>query len=131
MRKFLNDIGVKDKDLPWKWNPKDSRLPEWRSERKEYGFDERDTWTLRYTLTILTYERLMMFRNITKDMFVQEDPLMEYEFEGEKIYQYQAIERILNGFREYLKDSDNMSYDQTEYIKCWALLGVIMPGLWW
>lgn len=131
MRKFLNDVGIKDCDFPWNWNEDDKRQSEWKQKRKEYGFDERDTWSLKYTLTLLTYERLMMFERITKDMIVQEDPLMEYEFEGEKIYQYQAIKRILNSFREYLKDSDNMSYDLAEYIKCWALLGVIMPGLWW
>lgn len=129
-RKYLNDIGIKDKDLPWKLNPGDKRTKEWQDERKVYGFDERDTWTLRYTLTILVYERLKYYREFAP---VEMDTAEwnSYTFEGKDIVFGAAIDRILKSFEAFVVDDDEREEVYKEYQKCWALLGVIMPGLWW
>lgn len=42
-RKYLDDIGAKDR--PDKWNSKSyKRNRKWKKERSIYGFDERETW---------------------------------------------------------------------------------------
>jgi hypothetical protein len=47
------DAGISEDNLPWNWNPDDDRQKVWKEERKIYGFDERDTWSLDYTITLL------------------------------------------------------------------------------
>lgn len=133
MRKYLNDIGIKDKDLPWKWNPDDKRRPEWKEERKTYGFDERDTWSLYYTLTLLTYERLKDYRDRAPVDMDQVDDTFGcnlFTFEDKDIVFGVAIDRILKSFENFLTAEGRDGFDD-EFTKCWALLGVILPGLWW
>lgn len=136
--KYLNDLGIRNKDLPWNWNKGDKRQQEWRQDRKKYGFDERDTWSLKYALATLVYERLKWYREHAPiEMDQTEDTiglkLNTYQFEGKDIVFGTAIDRILTSFERHLKSDDHESSDDEyqEYQKCWALLGVIMPGLWW
>jgi hypothetical protein len=62
--KYLSDIGIKEKDLPWYWNPGDHREGQWLETIEEHGFDERDTWNLNYTLALLIYPRLKMYDEV-------------------------------------------------------------------
>lgn len=133
MRKLLNDLGLKDKDLPWNWNKGDTRQEEWKKERKEYGFDERDTWNLNFTLPLLVYERLKWYRMHAPIDMDSDYPSNVYEFRGEQVMFGKSIDRILKSFETKLKKDDVKMTDEEyeEYQICWELLGVIMPGLWW
>lgn len=134
MRKLLNDLGIQDKDLPWKYSPKDSRQAEWREERKEYGFDERDTWNLHHTLTMLVYERLKYYREFAPISMDTPGHSHTYEIDGEELAYGAVIDRILAAFKKYLEDVDGKTYtdeDSQEFKTAWELLGVIMPSLWW
>lgn len=133
MRKYLNDIGVKDKDLPWNWNKGDQRSDEWKQERKKYGFDERDTWSLDYTLVCLVYERLKMYREIAAVEMDKPGLSHSYKFEGKEVVLGDAVDRILEGFRvRILRDIIEISAEEDkEYRKCWQLLGIISGSLWW
>lgn len=133
MRKLLNDLGIKDSSLPWKWNRDDDRNKEWKQVRKEYGFDERDTWSMYYTFTILIYERLKYYRDHAPvDMDHVDDTFgcNLYMFEDKEIIFGAAIDRILASFEKFLTSEHRDGFDE-EFTRCWALLGVIMPGLWW
>lgn len=131
--KYLKDIGIKDKDLPWNWNPGDERKAEWREEKKEYGFDERSTWNLYYTMTLLGYERLKHYREIAP--VEMDDPGLShsYEIDGKEVAYGVIIDRILKGFEDYLEKNDSFEDDKTmdEWQKCWELYALIMRSLWW
>ncbi len=136
MRKLLNDLGIKDRDLPWKYSPKDERQVEWRKERKEYGFDERDTWNLHTTLTMLVYERLKFYREFAPISMDTPGHSHTYEIDGEELAYGAIVDRILAAFEDYLKGKgeDDIRTDEErykEYQTAWELLGVIMPSLWW
>ncbi len=133
MRKYLNALGKKDSDLPWNWNKGDKRQEEWKKERKEYGFDERDTWNLNYSITILVYERLKYYREFAPVEMDKIDFSHTYEVDGEKMAYGTIVDRILKGFESYL-GTDDIRFDEDvykEYQECWKLLGIIMPSLWW
>lgn len=59
MRKYIDELGITD--IPQNWLPTDSRQEAWAKQRKKYGFDERETWNLDYTLKLLLYERLCAY----------------------------------------------------------------------
>jgi hypothetical protein len=133
MRKLLNEAGIKDKDLPWKWNPDDKRKKEWSQERKEYGFDERDSWSLKYTLSLLVYERLKYYRLYAPVEMDDPNRAHTFDFEGKEVVFGEAIDRILKFFEGGFSDieSDWSEEHRKEERACWELLGIIMPGLWW
>jgi len=45
-----------------KWNRGDERTAEWHEQRKKYGFDERETWSLFGTISRFVLPRLIAFR---------------------------------------------------------------------
>ena len=132
--KYLNDLGIEDKDLPWNWNKKDDRHPAWKEERAVYGFDERDSWSMKYTLTLITYERLKYFRDFAPVEMDKVGIAHDYIFGGKELTLGQALDRILSSFANYITQDGTMEWhnkEYREYQRCWSLLGVIMPSLWW
>lgn len=61
-RKYLEDIDINFEDTPNGFAKYDERYLHWEEQRKIYGFDERDTWNLEYTIDLLLYERLCMYK---------------------------------------------------------------------
>ena len=90
-RKYLDDLNVTDRaDL---WLPDDKRQAQWAKEREEYGFDEREIWSLDDTFYCWLYERLKMFIarkcvNLNYHTF---------EYKGETLTQEQCLNRMLEG----------------------------------
>ena len=66
-RKYLQKLGINIKNTPWGWcedKKHNQRKKEWKKQRKIYGFDSRETWSLNYTIAILVYERLSMYNEV-------------------------------------------------------------------
>ena len=61
-RYYIDELGIALEDRPEGWNRGDGREEYWKQERNKYGFDERDTWSLYYTMDLLLYERLCSFK---------------------------------------------------------------------
>lgn len=130
--KYLSDIGIKEEDLPWHWNPNDDRQEFWKEMREEHGFDERDTWSLDYTIALLIYPRLKMYNecNCINTSF------HKFEFEGQEYTQQECMDKILEGLEIYLtkKHYGKNKYTEEDYKKIqdsMSLLGVIWWSLWW
>ncbi len=70
MHKFLNDIGVSDDDfcVPGTKYKKHSRKlrKKFKKERKKYGFDSREVYSLDVTSSLWLYERLKMYLKCAK-----------------------------------------------------------------
>ena len=128
-RKYLDDLGIKDRhDL---WNPNDNRQSIWQRQRREYGFDERETWSLDSAFYLWLYERLKMYLEYASKI-VNLD-FHEFVYKSEKYTQKQLInmmiERLENYFaNKYDTESEEGSSRLDEVAEIWAL---VLPAMWW
>lgn len=93
--KYLNDIGISSTDCCI-FNTRDEdykspRLDRFLKQRTKYGFDERETWSLDYTLATWLYSHLMMYKEIGGEIinltFYSFDVPVLYDLsENEKVY---------------------------------------------
>lgn len=126
--KYLEEIGLKEGQYGL-YKPKrtDKRRKEWKKQRKEYGFDERETWNLNGTMAEWIYSHLMMFTEIggkTVDLNYN-----TFEYNDRNFTLYEAIEYIKDRCREYLLCP---SFENGEKMTdALHLLAVIFPALWW
>lgn len=133
--KYLDDAKIPYKDgLP----RNDSRRPKWAEERKTYGFDERETWSLKETFLTWLYERIMMYKEVSDTDF----SYWTFDYKGETLSHGQALDRILENIRVYydvdgagikrfgsnIELWNNRARLLREIGELWAL---ILPGMWW
>jgi hypothetical protein len=129
MHKYLTNAKVKESEMPWNWRPDDKRQEKWKKEREEYGFDERETWSLDYTFRLWFYERLKMYNDINKI----DTNYHNFEYKKETYTLQQCIDFILSTFEETFKDDmwDFKKEIKDKVFKAYALISLIMPWLWW
>ena len=137
-RKFLEDIGIKEEKIKHSKKRK-KRLAK---QRKKYGFDEVETWSLKNTFYRWLYERLKMYMKVA-------DPIVDLNFHKfeykSKTYTQLDLINILIGLlkdqllaeREYLKaktmdeiDAIWERYDERTKEIC-EIWGIILPAMWW
>lgn len=131
--KYLTDIGIKEDDMPWNWNPDDIRQKEWVKEREKYGFDERETWDLDYSFHLWFYERLMMYNEIN----CIDTSYHKFKYKNEELTLQECIDFILETLKNKLlrdiidwdKKTSDKIYKQEE--KMYQLIIKILPCLWW
>lgn len=62
---YLTSYGI---DPFWRHNAfSDERQETWEDQRRRFGFDERQTWSLDLTLLGLIFERMVMFLPLQED----------------------------------------------------------------
>jgi hypothetical protein len=120
--KYLKRLGIKEEDYPWNWNEDDKRQRSWKKFQKIYGFDERDTWCLGYTIICLLYPRIKMYKDITPMDMKQH----KFIHKDKELTEEECINIILEQFECYLKDKDG----KTNTEEAFTLLGKICPILW-
>lgn len=64
----LEELGITNDDMYWDDAftsdfVNDERQSNWKQQREEYGFDEREMWSLRDRLALFIYPRLKFFRD--------------------------------------------------------------------
>ena len=126
-RKYLDDIGVTDRPDTWAFN--DGREEKWALQRKEYGFDSRETWNLNYSWHLWLYERLKMFVDITIiDLDFHKFKFKEKEYTQREMRDL-MLERLKFSFSEEYDDWDE---EQVKYVceieEIWAM---VCPAMWW
>lgn len=129
MRKYLEDIGILPENMPENWNELDGRHEEWVKERTVYGFDERDTWDLGYTLELFLYERLKMYNEVncidTKSHC--------FSYHAQLLTLQDCIDRMLEGLAIKLTDG-NFHKDPDKCKKVdsiYEILALCVDFLWW
>jgi hypothetical protein len=124
-RKYLTDIGWE----PWDAFENDSREKDWEEERRIYGFDQRDTWNLNYTMYELLYERLKMYDEVN----IVDTSFYKFEYKGKTLTQQECIDRILECLEPIL-DGTYDSWDE-EYAElsheAMELYTLCHMALWW
>lgn len=119
--------------MPWEWNLNDKRQEQWKKEREEYGFDERETWNLDYMFDLWFYEHLKMYDEVN----CVNTNYYTFEYEGEKLTQQECIDYILDTLKRRLQrkepnwDTEDLDMVAKEEEKMYQLIIKILPCLWW
>ena len=127
MRKYLEDIGVKD--YPEAWSKNSKRQKRWKRQQRLYGFDERETWDLHWSFYYWLYERLMCYLEVCNiDLSYH-----KFTYCNRKYTQEQLIDMMLERLRfSFSEDYDEFNNEHWNYVheteKIWA---IILPSMWW
>lgn len=132
--KYLEDLGLKPRECGTNFCQKgDPRWDIWKKQRKDYGFDERETWCLDNIFYEWLYSRLQMYLdsaivNLTFHKF-------EYTPTGESepitVTQGEAIEIVRDeAKRMILQDEWGENYKAFDE-NIMILFCRILPSLWW
>ena len=128
-RYYLDKIGYMDRaDI---YCNKDKRQKKWRKQRKKYGFDERETWSLYNSFYCWLYERLKLYKKLASKKIKLD--FYKFEYKGKTYTQIQMINEMIKRLELYLSKDFN-EYNQThnalvtEIAEMWAL---VLPVMWW
>ena len=134
MRKYLDELGIERKDTPEGWGTEnDKREEKWRKQREEYGFDERETWSLDYTIKLFLYERIKMYNEVN----IVDTSYHKFEYKDNQITFQECIDRILEGLRLDIKldEWDKRRYEEEETkekIEDWGQIFILCKdAMWW
>lgn len=104
---------------------KDKRDNQWKKERKKYGFDERETWSMNFTMITLLYERLKMYDEVN---IVNTDYHKITIDEIERTQQWWMDELVQ--LCELYFECDEFDCDKYSE-KIWGIWSVLSPYMWW
>lgn len=62
--KYLNKLGIKSTEICIFNTEKDKHNKRWKIERKKYGFDTRETYSMDYTSATWLYEHLKVYKKV-------------------------------------------------------------------
>lgn len=127
-RKYLDDLGIKDRhDL---WNPNDNRQSIWQEQREIYGFDERETWSLDGAFYLWLYERLKMYLERASEFVNLE--YHKFVYKGEVFTQKQLIDMMIKELEDCLNNKYISENEEDSHLnkvaEIWAL---VLPAMWW
>lgn len=128
MRKYLDQIGIKRKDRPEGWNKPLKRAIKCWFERRIYGFDSRETYSLDFSWRMWLYEHLKMFRKCAGPVIDMTEKKITYN--GELYSQLELIDMLIDKLEHWLKDdTDGFSEPYVPEIEqIWA---AVCPYMWW
>lgn len=126
--KYLDDLGLKIEKYGTNFmSDDDPREESWSKERKEYGFDNRETWNLDRIFIEWIYTRVMMY----KEYACVDTSFHKFSYKDEEITQGQAIDRILELSKEILIEPDNTQLWCENIIEICDLWKEVLPYMWW
>lgn len=135
-RKYIDELGIKFEDTPQGFcmneKHRDPRRKYWHEERLKYGFDNRETWSLDYTIKLHLYERLKMYdENNCIDTFYH-----KFRYKDEELTQQDCIDRMIEGLKLDLALSDYDKKRSEDDINkkindVFPILSVCINSLWW
>lgn len=133
-RYYIDKLGIKHEDTPQGWNENDPRQKDWEEERQVVGFDERDTWSLNYTMDLLLYERLCMYREIAKECL--DLSFHKFNYKNKSLTQGECLDKMIDGLKLQLTlgDFDERRKDPVirRKIDCvYEIYTLCRHSLWW
>lgn len=132
--KYLDNLGLKPEEYGTNFTfENDARIDKWDEQRKQYGFDERETWNLDRTFIEWIYTRFMMY----KELSIVDTSFHRISYKEQKITQGEAIDKVLNLAEEILKSEpsawnkiiNEMVFENLREI-C-EILKELLPYMWW
>ena len=130
--KFFKDNNKSAGEYPYylRYDKDEPRNKRWKKQRKKYGFDDRETWSLDYAFIVWVYERFNMYKDIGGQI-VNLD-YHKFTIDDKEYTQRELIDRIISDC-EYLMKSDIWDaavYDKKyeDLMKCFS---AVLPAMWW
>lgn len=132
--KYLDDLGFELEKYGTNFTKKDDRrIDKWEEQRKQYGFDERETWNLDRIFIEWIYTRFMMYKEVCSID-------LDYHnicYKGKNLTQEEAIDEVLSLSKKILqseypiwdKNMSEMVLKNTGEI-C-EILKELLPYMWW
>lgn len=129
--KYFDAIEGDKCEHPTRWcTPNDPRSKDWYQERRKYGFDSRETWSLNTVFYIWLYEHLMMYKEKASE--IVDLTWHKFEYKGETLTQIECIDRMIEGCKLYIQDSEPEDKEKQEKIKSVAeIWAMVLPAMWW
>lgn len=130
--KYLDELNIPQKKYGTNFvSNHDKRNAVWKVERKEYGFDNRETWNLNHTFVEWLYSHLIMYNEVN----IIDTTYYKFTWEGKEITQQEAIDLLINAAKDYLlADNDDLKESDEKFLQFCNLMplwGMILPYMWW
>lgn len=126
--KYLDDLGIPINEYGTNFmSDDDPRKEDWSKERKEYGFDNRETWNLDRIFIEWIYTRVMMYKEYT----IVATSFHKITYKGNEITQGQAMDKILELAKEILLDMDNNKLFYNNSREICDIWKEVLPYMWW
>ena len=126
--KYLDDLGLKINEYGTNFmTDNDPRSSKWAKERKEYGFDVRETWNLDRTFVEWIYTRVLMY----KERNCVDTSFHKVLYKDDLITQQEAMDIILDLAKQILLDMDNDELRLNNLRGICDLWKEILPIMWW
>lgn len=136
-RKYLDDLGVTDRWDTW-YEDDPVKMEKIKKEQEVYGFDSRETYSLRETYFEWLYERVSMFKEKAQKMIdIKSDKAHHYEYNGESLSLGELIDIIIDNLEKYLSEYRNaptLDYEEQMFNKALEaakIFTLILPSMWW
>ena len=125
-RKYIDELKI-DKEYLTTFSKE--REEQWGKQRKEYGFDERETWAIDHYLYMWLYERLKMYDEIN----IVNTEFHKYNYEEEEITLQNCIDRMIEGTKIAITVDDyEMCEEQRKKVNdVTKILSLCINELWW
>lgn len=126
--RYLEEI-IGREEVVQNWLPGDEREERWQKQQAEYGFDDRETWSLDTTFFQWLYERLRMFKDIGGD--VVDLNFNSFEIDGSKLTQLEIIDKMISNCEQIIKNDipdDETARLEQETARLWS---IVVPAMWW
>ena len=126
--KYISEI-MNIENTPYGWcGEEDYRNLKWREQRRIYGFDERETWSLDTTFMYWLYERLMMFKEVN---CINLD-FHKFNINGKEMTQRECIDKMIENCKIYIQNiyiDDELAYNlKNENLE---ILKECIHSMWW
>ena len=121
--KYIKEI-TKLEETPYGWDEDSNRASKWREERRIYGFDERETWSLDYTFFCWLYERLLMFKEVNHISL----DFHTFNINGKELTHGQCIDKMIDNCKEIILTDDELPDLRNETLDIWK---TCINAMWW
>lgn len=137
--KYLDALGIDIKDYGgnyiYDYKRSESRKGLFEQQRKDYGFDEWETYDLTYYFAEWLYSHLMMYKEKASNTVNLE--FYKFNWQGKEITQIEAIDILIESSKNYiLMDEFEVSNEMVikareDFYKSMELWGMILHHMWW
>lgn len=124
-RKYLDELGVTGHGHDV--SAIDPRQCRWQTQRRTYGFDERDTWDLSRTMVELLYERVLAFREFSPDDLTA----ASLTWNGVLWPQCDLVEAMLTKCRRIIISERIDASVRHDVSDVWNMWAVLSDAMWW
>ena len=140
---YLEQIGIESDDpcVPNTDQVDEKRNDRFKEQRETLGFDERETWSIDFTLAAWVYERFMWYLEnapIDTTFYQVEATYAEMSDDGtyhqvrRTVSQKEAIELVCEYMRHYLRHQyDDVAQTNAQYEAAFVTMSQLMPLMWW